>query len=149
MNFQIVKYDDSYRTSLLSVWETSVLATHDFLAQKDFDTIKNILRALDFSVLNVYCLLDGHQMAGFISIVNRKIEMLFIEPRYAGKGLGTKLIRFALNDHKACWIDVNEQNTKAVRFYLKRGFSIYERSDKDDLGLDYPLLKMRLQQPEN
>ena len=40
-------------------------------------------------------------------------------------------------------VDVNEQNTGVVAFYKKLGFETYERTEKDDRGKDYPLLRMR------
>lgn len=51
---------------------------------------------------------------------------------------------FAIDELRAYEVDVNEQNTKAVRFYSKFGFETYERIEKDDLGYDYPLLRMML-----
>jgi len=45
---------------------------------------------------------------------------------------------------KAHKVDVNEQNVGAVAFYENLGFATYERSDKDDQGNDYPILRMQL-----
>lgn len=39
---------------------------------------------------------------------------------------------------------VNEQNLKAVQFYKKYGVETFERTDKDDQGRHYPLLRMKL-----
>ena len=46
-------------------------------------------------------------------------------------------------------MDVNEQNTKAVEFYRKFGFETYERTEKDDEGKGYPLLRMKLETSGN
>jgi len=43
----------------------------------------------------------------------------------------------------ALTLDVNEQNTQALGFYLHQGFEIVGRSPKDGLGQPYPLLHMR------
>ena len=74
--------------------------------------------------------------------------MLFLSPEYIGKGLGRKLIDFAFSELKADKVDVNEQNTNAVKFYEKLGFITYERADKYDQGKEYPLLRMKLQTTE-
>ena len=51
-----------------------------------------------------------------------KIEMLFVAPPAFGRGIGTKLLRHAVETLGACEVDVNEQNAGAVEFYLRRGF---------------------------
>ncbi len=33
-SFEIIKYSDAYKQQVLTVWEKSVLATHDFLDPK-------------------------------------------------------------------------------------------------------------------
>lgn len=141
---EIEKYTDLLREQVLSVWERSVLATHHFLSHEDFTILKNLLHKLDLKLFEIYCLMDRGQVAGFTALSGRKIEMLFLSPEYIGLGLGKRLISFAVTDLDANLIDVNEQNTRALQFYRKAGFEVFERTDKDDLGKSYPLLRMRL-----
>lgn len=141
---EIVKYEDIYREQLVSVWEKSVRATHSFLSPTDFITIKEIVRNIDFNSLDVYCLAEELNVIGFIGVLERKVEMLFLDSDYFGQGLGKRLMDFALTELNATAVDVNEQNKNAVKFYLKHGFKTVERTDKDDHGMDYPLLRMKL-----
>jgi putative acetyltransferase len=39
-------------------------------------------------------------------------------------------------------MDVNEQNPKALGFYLKHGFKISGRSEVDGIGKPYPISHM-------
>ncbi len=142
--FQITPYSDNLKNQILLVWEQSVKATHDFLSHDDFEDIKLFLSKFDFNLLSVHCLARHNDIVGFIGITDRKIEMLFLSPSYFGKGLGKQLIEFAFEKYQANEVDVNEQNTSAVIFYKKFGFEPYERTEKDDQGRDYPLLRMRL-----
>lgn len=146
--FEIVKYADEHRERVLDVWEKSVLATHHFLSATDFEEIKEIVDNIDFTAFDVYCLLDRNTVTGFLGTANQKVEMLFLSPEYIGKGLGKKLLNFAIHNLNANKVDVNEENTKAVEFYTKFGFKTYERTDKDDQGKNYPILRMELK-PEN
>jgi len=148
-SFKIEKYTDKDREQILNVWEKSVLATHDFLNPIDFEEIKKFLQTFNFNDIEVYCLKQNDEVAGFIGLTKRKIEMLFLSPKYIGKGLGKKLTDFAFSELKANKVDVNEQNTNAVKFYEKIGFKTYERTEKDDQGKEYPLLRMRLETTEN
>ena len=70
--------------------------------------------------------------------------MLFLDPNYFGQELGKMLMNFALMELAADKVDVNEQNIKAVNFYKKSGFEIIERTEKDDQGRNYPLLRLKL-----
>jgi putative acetyltransferase len=144
MDFQIIKYQPQYKNQVISVWEKSVLATHHFLIEKDFLEIKALLHDYDFEVLEMFCLIADHKIIGFIGIYQSKIEMLFLDPDHIGKGLGRHLIDFAVTKQGARLVDVNEQNTYAKTFYEKAGFQVYERTEKDDFGKDYPLLRMKL-----
>ncbi|WP_040280323.1 GNAT family N-acetyltransferase [Psychroserpens damuponensis] len=141
---QIEPYQEKYREQLLAVWEASVLATHKFLKPSDFKAIKSIVKTIDFSVFGVFCLMDGNKLLGFIGVIDAKVEMLFISPKHFGLGYGKRLMRFAMSFLNANKVDVNEQNTSAVGFYKALGFETYERTEKDDQGKDYPLLRMKL-----
>ncbi len=143
-NCKLVEYNDSYREQMLAVWENSVLATHDFLSASDFEEIKESVKRINFNDFQVFCLVNESLVVGFIGVVNKKVEMLFLDPAYFGQTLGQRLLKFAVEELEADQLDVNEQNTKALRFYQKSGFEIVERTDRDDQGRNYPLLRMKL-----
>lgn len=144
MVIHIQPYKTEYKEELLSVWEKSVVATHHFLKMEDFLEIKQFLNEFDFEIITVFCLLDHTKVAGFIGLQNAKIEMLFLDPAYSGQGWGTQLTAFAIEQFGVNRVDVNEQNTAAKHFYEKQGFEVVERTEKDDMGKDYPLLRMQL-----
>jgi putative acetyltransferase len=144
-DFEIVRYSDNFRDQVLDIWEKSVLTTHDFLRTADFQSIKEIVKKIDFNAFEVYCLIQNTKVAGFIGVASQKVEMLFLSPEHMGKGFGKKLMDFAITGLKADRVDVNQQNTNAVQFYERFGFKTYERTEKDDQGNDYPLLRMKLE----
>ncbi len=141
---RIIPYNDDYRNDILRVWEASVLATHDFLSDTDFHHIKTLVQTIDFNDFKVFLAVSGSQLLGFIGVLEDKVEMLFIEPVFTGLGLGKELMGYAINELGAKKVDVNEQNRRAVSFYEKLGFEAYERTNLDDQGKPYPLLRMSL-----
>jgi putative acetyltransferase len=143
-DFKITPYSDLYRQQVLAIWEKSVLDTHDFLTSTDFKEIKDLVSNINFNDFQVFCLTDENLVLGFIGVLDKKVEMLFLDPKYFGQGLGKKLLNYAVKELKADKLDVNEQNVKALEFYQKFGFRVHERSDKDDQGRNYPLLRMKL-----
>ncbi|GAA4450957.1 GNAT family N-acetyltransferase [Nibrella saemangeumensis] len=143
MQIEIHPYNETYREPIISVWEKSVRATHDFLTPDDIAFYKKLVSEIDFRAFSVYCLTSSQNVLGFLGVLDNKIEMLFVDPAYIGQGLGRTLMLFALDNLHADKVDVNEENTKAIAFYTKFGFIPYERLEKDSEGKDHPILKMK------
>lgn len=141
---EIEPYEEKHREQIISVWERSAKATHHFVKPDDLDYYKTLVEEIDFGAFPVYCLMNGDRVLGFIGVAEQSIETLFLDPDHIGCGLGTKLMRFALDELKASMVDVNEQNESAVRFYQKFGFETYDRTEQDPQGGNYPILKMRI-----
>ena len=130
---------------LIEVWEASVRATHDFLSESDIQYLKPLilpaLRGVD-KLFGVYD--ESGVVAGFAGTAGGKIEALFVHPSWHRLGAGRRLVRHAVKTLGATKVDVNEQNEKAVAFYLRLGFLIEGRSDVDSMGLPFPLIHMRM-----
>ncbi|MCC6726797.1 MAG: GNAT family N-acetyltransferase [Saprospiraceae bacterium] len=141
---ELIKYQDGFHAHVVEVWERSVRATHDFVSPEDIDYFKTIVQGIDFHAFEVYCAVHEGQVLGFIGVAEQKVEMLFLDPDFMGKGIGKQLMDFAMNSLHAIYVDVNEQNLNAVKFYEKLGFETYKRMEKDSEGKDYPILKMKL-----
>jgi putative acetyltransferase len=131
---------------LVEVWEASVRATHHFLAPGDVEIFRPLVRdALASGAVMVGCARDVSGAAvGFVAVAGDKVEMLFIHPDQRGTGMGRTLLRHAVEAMGATRVDVNEQNEQAVGFYLRMGFEVEGRSERDGLGKPYPTLHMRL-----
>ena len=78
-----------------------------------------------------------------MGIQERKIEMLFLHPDHFRKGLGKELVQRAFRELKVEYVDVNEQNPDAARFYERMGFHAFRRDDTDDQGNPLPILRMK------
>ena len=134
---------------LTRVWEASVRATHDFLPESYIELLKNLVLTRYLDAVMLICTKDSRQrITGFAGVAAGKIEMLFIDPAHRGQGLGKQLLRYALEQFHADQLDVNEQNTQALAFYLKQGFEVVGRSEVDGMDQPYPLLHMRLRQTQ-
>ncbi|HEY0744586.1 MAG TPA: GNAT family N-acetyltransferase [Chryseosolibacter sp.] len=142
---KIQKYKSAYREQVIDVWEQSVRATHHFLEPSDIDFYKTLVEGIDFNSFDVYCVFDDTDgMIGIIGVADFKLEMLFLKPKSIGKGIGKALMNFILEDLKVTKVDVNEGNAKAVEFYQRAGFKVFDRTALDDHGKPYPILKMKL-----
>ena len=130
---------------LFEVWDKSVRETHLFLSDSE---IKNISRYIPQALSSIAHLIvafnDENNPVAFMGIEDRKLEMLFVSPRYRGKGLGKQLIHYGIENYFINELGVNEQNPQAKAFYEHMGFQVYKRTDTDEQGNPYPILYMRL-----
>lgn len=128
---------------LLHIWEASVRASHRFLAESDINRfIPQVENAL-LQIETLWVMQDNLLPVGFMGVQERKIEMLFLHPAYFRKGLGRSLVRRAFDELDVAFVDVNEQNPDAKRFYERMGFNVFKRNEHDSEGNPFPILKMR------
>lgn len=130
---------------MLDVWENSVRATHNFITEEDIAFFKPIILEHAFSAVTLKCIKnDVGAILGFIGVHQNKIEMLFVLNAARGQGIGSVLLKYAMDCLAATKVDVNEQNPSAVGFYQHHGFCIASRSPLDDMGKPFPILHMTL-----
>lgn len=130
---------------LLTVWESSVRATHLFLSDREIKSIREYVpQALKGIAHLVIAEDETGCSAAFMGIEDGKLEMLFVSPEERGKGLGKRLIQYGIENYAVERLAVNEQNPQARGFYERMGFQVYKRTDLDEQGNPYPLLYMSL-----
>lgn len=129
---------------LLNVWESSVRATHSFLSEREIGRIKRyVTQALREVQHLVVAESDDGAPVAFAGINGHKLEMLFVSAEKRGRGIGKKLLRYAVENYAVSVLTVNEQNPQAVGFYERMGFKVYKRSETDEQGCPYPILYMK------
>jgi putative acetyltransferase len=129
---------------LISVWESSVKATHHFLTTQDFDFYKNLIPSF-FDNVTLHCIKNKElKIIGFIGTDKENLEMLFVSENEIGKGFGKKLLVYAIEKLNVTKVDVNKDNSKAVDFYNRFGFEMKSISNVDGFGKPYPILHLEL-----
>ena len=131
--------------SLLDVWEGSVRATHLFLSDDEINLIKAYVpdALASVPVLIVEAGSNGAPTA-FMGIAGDGLEMLFVARNARGRGVGRRLLEHGIAALGVRRLSVNEQNPQAVGFYEHMGFAVCGRSEADDQGNPYPILRMEL-----
>lgn len=130
---------------LIALWRASVEATHSFLAPEDIERIEGYVPQAIRSVEHLAIAQDAAGLLlGFVGTDGEVIEMLFLDPQARGRGIGARLLRFALDSYGASKLDVNEQNEQARGFYEHMGFRVVGRSEIDAMGDPFPILHMQL-----
>lgn len=142
---QIESVEKADYLKLIEIWEASVRATHDFLAEADLQELKPLILQQYFDAVDLRCAKNGNgEIQGFCGVHDGNIEMLFISRDARGNGIGALLAAHAIKEQCASKVDVNEQNQQALGFYQHIGFKVTARSPVDGQGKPYPLLHMAL-----
>lgn len=131
---------------LTVVWESSVKATHGFLNENDIIALRPFVEAAIREIDHLIVAYENQGPVGFMGISKDKLEMLFLDPVCIGKGIGKRLITKAILEYGVSYVDVNEQNPKAEKFYKHFGFTVFERTEVDEMGNPFPVLKMKLRE---
>lgn len=136
---------DKLIEQLADLWEKSVRASHHFLTNEDIEKLNPLVKAGVSSIETLVVNYDADTPIAFMGLSGNKIEMLFVMPDYFGKSIGKELVRYAIENHNARYVDVNEQNPSALGFYKHLGFTAFDRTELDEQGNPFPILKMRLE----
>lgn len=130
---------------LVKLWKASVKETHLFLSDLEID---NIEKYIPQALVGIPHLIIAENHSGvpiaFMGIDDQKLEMLFIDPKERGHGLGRKLVEYGIKEYSINELGVNEQNPQAKGFYEHMGFEVYKRTEIDEQGMPYPILYMKL-----
>jgi putative acetyltransferase len=139
----IRRAEESDRERLVEIWLGAVRASHAFLTEEQIQDLLPVVRRVLPHQLEVWALaIATGTVVGFLGLSGAKVEALFVAPEWFGRGGGTLLLDYARQMKGPLLVDVNEQNPRAVRFYLDRGFHIIGRSERDGQGNPFPLLHL-------
>lgn len=132
---RVFERDEQLISSLVTVWESSIRATHDFFSETNIREIKKyVFQAIEEIPILVVAV-DNKETLAFMGIAEDKLEMLFITAQRRGQGI----------DYEITEVCVNEQNPQALAFYEYMGFTIYRRSELDEQGNPFPILFLHRQ----
>lgn len=90
---------------------------------------------------NTYVYDDG-VVKGFIQMDGTKVSKLFVEPILQGRGIGAKLLEYAVAEKKADYLWALEKNVKAIQFYERHGFHVTEEKELEEDTTEY-LVKLK------
>jgi len=146
MSYRIVAYQVKDHDRLVDIWYMAVVHTHTFLTEKDIQFYHDMVKNGALQEVEIWAEVNENaELTGFIGLDGTKIEMLFVDPKYHGKGIGSRLINHAIKiKGRNLQVDVNEQNDGAYAFYKRLGFVRVGRSELDNSGQPFPLLHLEL-----
>ena len=130
----IRKYRQTDLNDVLDAWYSASKIAHPFL-NEDFLTREREMIAtvyLPSPESETWVYEDAEKVVGFISILGNEIGGLFVHATHQRKGIGRKLMDFAVERTGSLTLEVFEENDIGRSFYEKYGFvKIGEVMDKE------------------
>lgn len=111
-------YMNSWKKSHMNICSEEFIEKHTLEYMVDF-----ISKKIKNGNL-IFISYDNDIPEGIVSLnpEDDEISLLYVSPEKHGKGVGSKLLDFALSKCDSPYITVLDTNRKAVEFYKKRGF---------------------------
>lgn len=119
VNYFLIFQDESY-----SFGELQVLSLADGYFGKE-------------EVLNNIHVFDDGILRGFVEIVGTEISKLYVDPFFQGKGVGGRLVEYAVREFRADRLWALEKNTRAIAFYQRHGFRLTGEREFEERTTEY------------
>ena len=85
---------------------------------------------------------DDEFVKGMIHIEGKQIVELYVDTFFENQGIGSKLIKYAIEKQDCDYLWVLEKNVKAIKFYQRHGFVITEEKQYEEGTTEY-IVKMK------
>ena len=105
-------------------------------------SVPSLMKKYEVELDSLYVYDDG-VVKGFIKIEGTYIARLFVEPVLQNAAIGSRLLDFAVKEHRVDHLWALEKNVKAIRFYERHGFFATGEKKLEDGTSEYLLLLRR------
>ena len=105
-------------------------------------SVPSLMKKYEAELDSLYVYDDG-VVKGFIKIEGTYIARLFVEPVLQNAAIGSRLLDFAVKEHRADHLWALEKNVKAIRFYERHGFFATGEKKLEDGTSEYLILLRR------
>lgn len=85
---------------------------------------------------------DDEFVKGMIHIEGKQIVELYVDTFFENQGVGSRLIKYAIEKQDCDYLWVLEKNVKAIKFYQRHGFVITEEKKYEEGTTEY-VVKMK------
>ena len=118
---------------LLTLWLESTTVAHPFIDAQYWQESEEVVREVYLPSAETWVWEEEGQLRGFISVMQSAyVGALFVDPTYAGQGIGHALIHHVQQRYPSLSLEVYQKNSRAVNFYHAQGFRIEDSAWQED-----------------
>jgi putative acetyltransferase len=120
----IRKYRAEDTEALISIWDNAEALAHPFLSSEVRDQVRRDMRNLYLPNAETWVLDDEGVPVGFISMIDKEIGGLFLDPSQQGRGKGRKMVDHVVAIKGPLTVEVFKDNKIGLPFYERYGFVV-------------------------
>ncbi|MGG4102882.1 GNAT family N-acetyltransferase [Paenibacillus lautus] len=119
---------------IIEIWLSASKEAHHFIPVDYWESKQRDMREVYLPMAETYLIESAAHVRGFVSLVGDDLAALFIDTSRQNQGYGKALLSYVMDLREVLKLRVYEENQRAIRFYLKNGFEVYEDSLDHDTG---------------
>ncbi|OSB12352.1 N-acetyltransferase [Paraclostridium bifermentans] len=120
---------------IMDIWLESTVRAHNFISREYWENNYKVVKDVYMPIADTFVYEEDGEIRGFISIINNEfIGALFVDVKFQGMDIGSKLIDYSIEKYKKLTLAVYKENQKSVGFYIRKGFKIIEEGLNEDSG---------------
>ena len=99
--------------------------------------VLNIIQTYKYHMDQLWVYDDNGLVKGFLWVDDKQIKKLFVEPVLQSRGIGEKLLEYAVSELDATYLWALEKNTRAIHFYKRHGFMVTDEKMLEEGTTEY------------
>lgn len=125
--------------SIMKLWLETNISAHDFIHEKYWrSNYEQVRQMMPEATIFVY---EENSIKGFTGLSGNYIAGIFVETNNQSKGIGKALLDHIKGINKELFLHVYKKNKRAVKFYLREGFTI--ENEQIDINTNETELAMK------
>ena len=123
--------------NVMNLWLDTNIEAHSFIDktywQDNYAMVKDVMPRA-----TIYVYIQDNEIQAFIGLIDNYIEGIFVSNEFQSKGIGKALLDYTKVKNNELSLSVYKKNNRAVRFYLREGFSVTaEQIDENTGEIDF------------
>lgn len=115
-------YTDNDANAVVAIWRAASELAHPFLTTAFLDAEEQNVRSVYPAFAEISVLEEDGVVVGFIALIESEVGAIFLAPEHHGRGLGRKMMDFAVSQKGSVTVDVFKANAIGRAFYDRYGF---------------------------
>ncbi|ADK16280.1 MULTISPECIES: N-acetyltransferase [Clostridium] len=118
---------------VMHLWLSTNILAHNFIDseywQNNFESVKEMMPKA-----SIYVYEQNGEIQAFIGLMKSFIAGIFVSSDFQSKGIGKLLLDYSKGKHNELSLCVYKKNDRALRFYLKEGFTASAEQVDENTG---------------